>query len=233
MKFFNHLLNWIFPNKCVICSDEIPEHAIFCVKCFSNIRFIEQPLCNCCGKMVVALNTPEMLCESCIKYEKEFDKCRSLLVYNNESKRLIMKIKRQASFDIAKKCSKMISSRYSNIFKDADFIVPVPSHWTRILRRGYNPSAIIAKEFSDITKIPLKMNYLKRIKKTEYQKDKKIKERIKNVESAFLASDKVKDKTIILIDDVFTTGATLNECAKTLKLAGAKGVLAMTIASTC
>ena len=232
MKFLNQLINWIFPKKCTVCGCEISEDAVFCAQCFSKVIFIDYPFCKCCGKMLSVATGSETLCETCIKYPREFDVCRSLFIYNKASKKLIMRIKKQACSDVAKTCVRMLLIRYSEIFKNADLIVPVPSHWLRTVKRGYNPSAIIAREVSRALKIPLQTNLLKRIRKTDYQKNKKIVQRIENVKGAFECTEDLSDKTIILVDDVFTTGATLNECAKTLKLAGAKTVLAITIAST-
>ncbi|GHT90094.1 hypothetical protein FACS1894113_5610 [Alphaproteobacteria bacterium] len=134
--------------------------------------------------------------------------------------------------DVARKCCLMLTSKYERFIFDADFIIPVPSFWTRTLRRGFNPADIIAIELSKNLNIPLDLKALKRIRKTEYQKNKTKVEREKNIENAFLCEGNIRGKKILLIDDVMTTGTTLNECAKALKMAGASVVVGLTIAST-
>ncbi|MDR0744870.1 MAG: ComF family protein [Holosporales bacterium] len=231
-KFLNLIINWLFPEKCLICNCEVFEKAVFCPKCFSALTFIDRPICQFCGKML-ALDIDDITyCETCMNSKNEFDFCRSLLVYNLFSKKLIMKIKKNADRHIAKKCCSMIEMRYNLKSLQADFIIPIPSHWTRVLKRGYNPATIIAAELSKILQIPMNTKILKRTRKTEYQKNKSIAERKENVKNAFSCSGNVSGKVIILLDDVYTTGATLNECAKVIKSSEAKAIYCITIATT-
>lgn len=223
------IINWIFPYKCIVCGCEILENSIFCPKCFSRLTFIEYPFCNKCGKI---LNSSyQDICESCSKYERKFDLARSLFQYDQYSINLIMKIKKQADIYIAKNCANKLFRKYSELFSNADYIVPVPSHWTRVLKRGYNPADIIALELSKISGVKYK-NFLKRTRKTKYQKEKNFKERLENVKDAFKCSEDIQNKVIILVDDVFTTGATLNSCSKALHFAGCKKIYCITIATT-
>jgi ComF family protein len=141
-----------------------------------------------------------------------------------------MKIKKQADNHAARICARRIFSKYREVFENADFITPVPSHWTRLLKRGFNPANIIAAELSKISDVKYS-NFLKRNRKTDYQKNKTTIERLTNVKEAFVCATNLEGKSVIVADDVLTTGATLNECAKTLKTAGAKYVACVTIAS--
>lgn len=234
MKFLKLFTNWIFPPKCMICHCDISQDAIFCASCFSRLTFISQPFCKICGKMIETSNYDDdeaMICNSCLDHPKSFDIARSLFQYDNESKKIIMKIKKEADNNTSKICSQMLIARYINILKDADFIIPVPSHWTRILKRGYNPSNIIALEISKILKTPCIYD-LKRTKKTDYQKNKTTQERFDTLIDAFSCQADLNGKSIILVDDVFTTGATLSECSKILKKSGAINIICITIATT-
>lgn len=224
------IINWLFPYKCIICSCEILENSIFCSKCFSDLTFIDYPFCDKCGKMFNS-SYNENICETCEKYNREFDLARSLFQYDQYSMNIIMKIKKQADNYIAKNCVRRLYRKYNKLFINADFIVPVPSHWTRILKRGYNPANIIAYELSKASGVKYK-NLLKRTKKTTYQKEKNFKERAENVKNAFECKEKLRNKSIILVDDVFTTGATLNSCSHALHLSGCKKIYCFTIAST-
>ncbi|MDR3031183.1 MAG: ComF family protein [Holosporales bacterium] len=232
LKFWESITNWLFPEKCLLCGCEIFQKGVFCPKCFPKLTFIDHPICERCGKpLELAIDGIE-LCFRCVDSKIEFDFCRSLLVYDAYSKKLVMKIKKQADSLIAQKCCSIIAAKYKTKIFDTDFIIPTPSHWSRILRRGYNPATIIAKELSKILNIPVNANVLKRIRKTEYQKNKSISEREENVKGAFSCLRDISGKKVILVDDVFTTGATLNECSKILKSFGAKVIYCITIAST-
>lgn len=205
--------------------------AVFCPSCFSQLTFIDVPVCTCCGKMMQTAMGDDPICVVCHDVGREFDSCRSLILYDNISRKIILRIKKHADTNVSKTCSRMLAMKYSSIFRDADLIVPVPSHWTRTILRGYNPSELIALELSKIVTVPT-TNCLRRIRRTAYQSNKTVDEREINVTGAFSCTKDLVNKKIILVDDVMTTGATLNECARTLKMAGATYVVCITIAST-
>ena len=232
MKIFQTFTNWLFPHRCASCSTEIADGAVVCAKCFSELVFVAQPFCEKCGKILAVSNVSEMLCETCTNYPREFTLCRSLFVYNYQSQHIIMKIKNQAASDIAKTCIKMLMSRYFEIFNQGDIIIPVPSHWSRVARRGYNPAEIIARELATFLHKQCFSKYLKKAKRTEYQKNKNISDRKHNVHQSFVCRKNLQNKSIILVDDILTTGATLNEATRVLMLAGAKNVLCITICTT-
>lgn len=225
------LANWLFPSKCLICGCQSNENSIFCSRCFSKITIIDYPFCKICGKILESSFEEDCICNTCLKFPRNFELARSLFQYDKVSKQIVMMIKKQSDNFAAKDCSRMIYSKYENILKTADFIVPVPSYWSRILKRGYNPADIIAIELSKISDIPF-VDALKRIRKTQYQKNKQIYERFENVKDAFSCRTDLSEKTIILVDDVFTTGATLNECSKVLKTQGCEKIFCITIATT-
>ena len=223
--------NWLFPSKCLICSCEVVENSIFCPECFSKITIIDYPFCKTCGKMFETSFDDDMVCNTCLKYQRSFEKARSLFLYNEISKQIIMKVKRQSDDSVARVCAKMLFSKYRDLFTNADFIIPVPSHWSRLLSRGFNPSDIIAGELSKVSGVPVR-RVLKRVRKTQYQRNKGISERFENVRDAFDCKLPLQGKIVILVDDVMTTGATLNECAATLKRYGCVKVFCLTIGTT-
>jgi ComF family protein len=172
------------------------------------------------------------ICSDCLETPPSFDAVRSLLQYDKFSKRIVMQIKKKTDYGIVETCANLLYRRYSRLFEGVSYIIPVPSHWTRLLSRGNNPPDVIAIKLADLSGIRRK-KLLKRIRKTEYQKGKTAKDREANVAGAF-ACGKVftGNEKVIVVDDVMTTGATMNECAKALKLAGANAVTCVTIAST-
>ncbi|MDR0630828.1 MAG: ComF family protein [Holosporales bacterium] len=231
MKILWQLVDWIWPNECRLCGGIIDKGAVFCSSCFTDITFIDQPICELCGRLLPFWIGDKVICESCVKMPPLFDACRSLFMYNYSSRKIIMKIKKNANADIAKLCCKMLAVKYQDILKNADLILPVPSHWTRILKRGYNPADLIACSLSKILEVPVGC-LLKRIRKTQYQKNKTINERVENVIGAFSCVGDLSGQTVILVDDVMTTGSTMNECSKVLRFCNAMKVVCIAVAST-
>jgi ComF family protein len=174
------------------------------------------------------------ICDRCLETQQHFDMARSLMQHDSFSRRVIMRIKKATDYGIVKICAKRIYTKYPRLFDNIDYIIPVPSHWTRLLRRGNNPPDVIALKLADVSGIECR-RLLRRIRRTEYQKDKSVVERAANVARAFVCNCEesiIAGKGIIIVDDVITTGATLNECAKVLKLAGAAIVKCVTVTST-
>lgn len=224
--------NWLFSQKCILCQrKEIGNNGIFCQLCFLKITIIEKPYCIKCGKSFLNGIPENTVCEMCIKYPREFNIACSIFLYTSEIKKLIVKIKQSANRNLVNACIDLFYKKYQLLFQDTKYIVPVPSHWLRILKRGFNPPDLIAWRLSKLTKIPINRK-LKRIKKTAYQHNKKFTERLINVNEAFVYKGKLNNSSVLLVDDVFATGATLNECAKAIKKAGAKKVNCFTMAST-
>ena len=203
---------------------------MLCQNCFSKITFIDAPYCRKCGKPFTNGISHNFLCTSCNNNGREFSLARSLFLYDTYISRTIVHIKQTGDRNLIKKCCTMIVSRYKSVFDKVDVIIPVPSYWSRTLIRGFNPPDVIALEFSKLTKIPVN-RFLKRTLPTQYQHKKTKNERIKNVSGAFSWRGNIFN-CALLVDDVFTTGATLNECARTLKNSGIPEVRCITIAST-
>jgi ComF family protein len=243
-------LFWLFPKGCIICGAVIEEGAVFCCECFSKVTFIGNACCSCCGRLLDIDTGAKALCDDCQLQKMYFDEGRSLFVYDDKTKPLLMKIKNKESLYEISVCAKLIAVRYKDFLSDIDLILPVPSHWLRLIfKRNYNPPSLIASELCRsiggtscdlIDKIMMgpasvefKENLLRRVVRTKYQKNKTKAERIENVKNAFLCrrSKLIKNKRVLIVDDTITTGATINECARVLKEAGASYVKFVTIAS--
>ncbi|MDR1609680.1 MAG: ComF family protein [Holosporales bacterium] len=229
-------MNWLFPHKCIACSGEVDEQSTLCARCFTEITFIDYPICRVCGRMFESQESYDQdeVCDNCAKTQPHFDMARSLMQHNSCSRRVVMRIKKATDYSVVKICAERIHMRYPRLFDNIDYSVPVPSHWTRLIRRGNNPPDIIALKLADVSGIEYR-RLLKRVRRTEYQKDKSAAERRINIEGAFVCScdnSVIVGKNVLVVDDVMTTGITLNECAKVLKAAGAVTVNCATITST-
>ena len=237
-NFLKVVLESVLPRRCRKCGQILTAEGELCEKCLQELNFIYPPYCRKCGH---PLNESEMrgkmLCAACLKKRRSpFRLSRSALYYDDASKNLILAFKFMDKTENARLLAAMMKVAGEDIFAaGVDLIVPVPLHYTRLVKRRYNQSALMAYELGRYTSLPVDCFSLVRHKKTRPQVEFSGAERVKNVKNAFSvdAPEKVKGKRIVLIDDVLTTGSTLRECAFALKKAGARSVDTLTVARVC
>lgn len=178
------------------------------------------------------IKSPEFLCGACRKKLPHFKKATAVGVYEGTLSEAIHLLKYQKKQAMAKHLNTIITDALLQRLTDNDIIIPVPLHKRRLNERGFNQSLLIAHYISNRFSIPLCIDGLQRVRWTRPQIELTRDERLRNVKGAFAVKDKMtfNGKRCILVDDVYTTGATVNECAKALKKAGAKEVNVFTIA---
>lgn len=231
------LLDLVFPPRCPICRTIVSHTTTACATCWQQLNFISAPFCNQCGLPFETSDSEEgasvQKCVSCLDKPPAFSSARSAYVYDDISKKMILSFKHGSAFHLLPFLTQSLVSAGQEFFKDVDLIVPVPLHWQRLYKRGFNQAALLAQQLGKTLKKDVDISILKRIKNTPSQGDLSSEERIKNVSNCFKVSSpqKIKNKSIVLVDDVMTTGATLNACALTLlKEGGAKDVKALCLA---
>ncbi len=220
---FDSILNLLFPKHCLFCKAKSDWY--ICKDCLKTIKPYKGNRCRICSTPIAATQKP-VVCPICLSKKRYFNKGFSLFNYEEEQiKKLIEFIKFNDYPQLAAILFEFSGKIKSlDIFSNADFLIPVPMYKKDIRKRGYNQSAVIAKTLSKITKIPVHYDCLNKIKQTEKQVGLNYEKRTKNLSKAFEVSKKCLNKryTVVLVDDVFTTGSTLNECAKTLLRKGIK-----------
>jgi ComF family protein len=210
---------------------------MFCELCHFDIDFITNG-CKKCSEPLTQTNIKNQfnLCDKCIIGRNNWfiDETKSLLLYSKSGRNLVIKLKTNDSLFIRDKLTKFAVNQDQNFFKNIDLIIPIDLHWTKKLIRGFNQSQIIALSLSKITNIPIYSNVIFKKKNTQSQHKKLYMDRLFNIKDSFFIKncDTIKNKNILLIDDVITTGATSNECAKLLKLNFANSIKLFTIART-
>ncbi len=235
MQLWTRFINFILPNRCLLCGRVINSKNSVCVDCFEKITFITKPYCQHCGMPFISHieQGENLLCVNCLTHKDNFRLCRAAIEYDEFSKKLLLDFKFADHIENKKIFAQWMYIAGKDIFTaGADMIIPVPLHYTRLLNRKYNQSAILARELSVLTGIKTEYDVLKKVRHTLPQAKCNRDERKRNVKGAFAVSapEKIKGKRIILTDDIFTTGSTLKECAKVLLKAGAKSVDALTVA---
>src|SRR5690242_17467026 len=226
------LLDLLFPPLCIGCRGAVGQ-AGFCAQCWSAITFLDGPGCACCGLPFAVALDGDTLCAGCLASPPAFDKARAILAYDDNSRSAILALKHADRLDLVPGFSRWLSRTGRNLLEDSDLIVPVPLHRLRLWRRRYNQSAELARRLASDWKRPFEPFALVRSRPTPSQGAMTgAKARRRNVLGAFQVPDpgKVKGKRVLLLDDVLTTGATVEACARALKRAGAERVHVLVLA---
>lgn len=225
-------LDALYPEdiKCFGCGKDLPRKNIYniCPECMPIFEINDGKICNRCGANVYG---DAGYCFECKNNERFFDKARAPLIYTGVTKRLIRKFKYDDATYLKRYFARLLAEEYARCDFIADVVVPVPMSKEHLKARGYNQALLIAEEFCKLMNLPLDKDNLVRIRNTESQTAKTREERKHNLDGAFEQIDKTAfvHKNVLLIDDVFTTGSTANECAKTLR---ASHVYVLTVAHT-
>ena len=242
MKLLSQLIDIIYPPRCYICNrflhhnESISPSFHLCNNCISQLTPITHPMCTICGLPFPNSTGSDHLCENCLRKRPWYDSFRSPYVYSGPLMESIQKFKYNTETQLMYSFGLLLSSFAKEwIPNPKDFvIVPVPLHKRRLKERGFNQSLLLAKVLA--TDLGNQLDYLSLIRKryTQAQTGLKREARRRNVKDAFtiIEPGNIKDKKILLVDDVFTTGHTLNECARILKKSGAKNVICIALART-
>ena len=236
--FLAKILNFILPPRCINCGKVLNEEDGICSECFQKISFISRPYCEKCGIPFAEKTSGKNICGSCLKDKKSvFRLFRSVFIYDEFSKKMVLSLKFMDKTENAKILGKMMFFAGKDIFKnedEIDVIIPIPLHYKRLLKRKYNQAGLLAKALSKYCAKPVDYSSVIRAKNNRPQVEFSGKVRHNNVKGVFEVrkTQKIKDKRILLVDDVYTTGSTMKECAKVLLKAGAKSVDFITIART-
>jgi ComF family protein len=226
------VLDLLFPPLCLGCRGPVGE-AGYCAPCWSALTFLEGPGCACCGLPFAVALDGETLCAACLAQPPAFDKARAIMAYDDKSRSAILALKHADRLDLVPGFSRWLGRTGRNLLEDSDLIAPVPLHRLRLWNRRYNQSAELARRLAREWKRVYEPFALTRSRPTASQGAMaSAKARRRNVLGAFQVPDpaKVKGKRVLLLDDVMTTGATVQACARALKRAGAERVHVLVLA---
>jgi len=226
------LLKLIFPDFCLNCRVATESYGL-CAECFKQIDFIGDNACLKCGIEFATKDNFEKICAACIKEPAAFDSHISCVAYKSVIAKIIIDYKYHDQQIFHQFLVNLLIQKVRLFKNDFELISPIPMHWRKLFSRDFNQSDYLAKSLANSESKQF-CRALVKSKNTAPQMTLGLKERQKNLKGAieFNQQQDIKGKSILLIDDVYTTGSTLNECAKILKKNGATKVLCLTIART-
>ena len=224
----------LFPPVCPGCRRKVAEPGTLCGACWPKLRFLEKPWCEVMGTPFGHDFGAGFLSAEAIANPPPFRRARAAVAYGGVARQMVQGLKYSDRTDLAPWMAGWMVRAAAELLADADVVVPVPLHWTRFLRRRFNQSAELARAVAAQTQKPFAPAAVKRVKATRQQVGLAAGERQDNVRAAFAVPEQaeieVAGRQILLVDDVYTTGATVMSVAKALKKAGAAAVDVVTFA---
>jgi len=226
------VLDVLFPPRCLKCGGSVARSGALCSACWSGITFIAPPFCATCGLPFDYDAGPDALCGPCSAEAPPFDRARAVFVYDDDSRDLVLTFKHADRTQAAPAFAEWLARAGDDLLAEAELIAPVPLHRRRLFARRYNQSGLLARNLARQAPGRFAPDLLVRRRATPYQRRMNAAARRRNVRGAFTVRlpAAVEGRRVLLIDDVYTTGATVAECTRTLTRAGAKAVDVLTLA---
>ena len=225
----SHLLDLIYPPNCMACQTPTSAPHTLCPRCWNQARFIERPYCERLGTPFAVDLGEGLLSPKALSDPPVFNRARAVMRFEDgPARQLIHQLKYNDHMDMADPMGLWMTRSGADLLKDADVLIPIPLHRLRLAARRFNQSALLARVISRQSGVSYDADALIRIKATTPQIGLSRQARADNVQGAFALSPegemRILNKKIILIDDVLTTGSTINAAARTLLRAGAQNV---------
>lgn len=244
MILLNSLMDLIYPPRCGVCHAFLGEQGVnhegkemdLCRLCFNSFAEVSSPLCPSCGRPFGSGGGEDHACADCLAKEPFFDIARAPYIYEGLLMTAIHELKYARKSYLARSLGPLLASYAARWLGNPDglLVMPVPLHPRRLRERGFNQSLLLARHVASGLEAELDYLSLRRTRFTQPQTNLTSDERRKNVRKAFdvRGTAGVRGRTVILVDDVATTGSTLNECARVLKKAGVREVCCLALART-
>jgi len=228
-----YLADLVLPPLCIACHDPLDRHNALCPRCWSGLRFIRAPLCDRLGIPLPYDAGDQPVSSTALRNPPLYERARAALAFDGVARDLVHAFKYADRHEAVPLFTRWMSDAGRTLIAEADMIAPVPLHPWRLVRRRFNQSAVLAGRLARAHGKPLMLG-LERVRHTKQQVGLAFGERRANVEGAFRVQPKrvagLAGRRVLLIDDVITTGATVEACALALKEAGADAVDVLAVA---
>ena len=232
LKIGEYVLNLLFPPTCPGCGDFVEKSGTICAKCWQKLHFITKPYCPVMGTPFVYDMGDGFLSGEALASPPPFTRARSAVAHFGLARTLVTRLKYGDRTDLAPSMAQWMIIAGKELIESADIIVPIPLHFRRFLKRTYNQATELSRYISKSTGRPLYPSVIQRVKNTHQQVGLHANARHRNMIGAFRVPEKekvkIENKHILLVDDVFTTGATVRSASKVLLRGGARTVDVLT-----
>ncbi len=227
-------LDVLLPPRCPSCRTIVERDSSFCAPCWSRLQFLTAPMCACCGLPFPYTTATDALCAGCLETRPPYDSARAPLIYNKTSAGLVLGLKHGDRTGLARVMAAMMARAAAPILADRPLLVPVPLHTRRLRQRRFNQAALLARMLGRSAGLATLGMALERVRDTPTSRGMTRTQRSKNVRGAIRvrpgAAARIKGAHVLLVDDVLTTGATAEACARALRRAGARRIDIVTFA---
>jgi len=228
------LIDTIYPPRCLACTVATDAAHGLCPTCWRETFFVAGAACWKCGVPLVGEAERGDLCDGCTRRPPAWDRGAAALVYGGAGRRMVLAFKHGDRLDLAEPFARWMASAGAELLAEADAIAPVPLHWRRLVARRYNQSAEIARRLARGSGKPAIVDLLRRCRHTAPQKNLDLDARAANQAGAVVVTPRraalIAGRTVLVVDDVMTSGATLAGCAEALRAAGAARVHVLVLA---
>jgi ComF family protein len=237
-RLSDELILFLYPPTCAVCGEPVSpaEPLGFCPCCRDSLELVEGPSCSTCGLPLSPEAPAPYQCGACLGGLYRFDRARAAGPYRGLLREVIHRFKYQGHISLARPLAQLVlpPARELCTLHEIHVVVPVPLHRRRLRDRGFNQAALLARRLGASLDLPVRYTVLSRRRWTEPQIGLSPSQRAKNVRGAFVVSEAavLRDQGVLLVDDVFTTGETVDQCIRELKRAGAGEVAVLTVART-
>jgi len=220
---FGNVVSFALPPRCAGCGQVVSADLLLCTSCWQSLDFLTGSGCERCGAPVAS---NAAICAPCLEHAPDHDGVYAVATYGELARTIALKLKHGRRIGLARLIARLLVSRIPD---EPGLLIPVPAHRWRIFRRGFNQSALIARHLAALSSLPLHLDTLVRIRSTPLLRGANACDRDRIVRGAFAVAPQFRKelagKTVFLVDDVYTSGATANACARALKRSGARRVV--------
>lgn len=218
------LLQLIYPSQCMLCDARVTEDFALCGACFAQMPFTTGLHCDRCAVPLPGHSDQPEHCDHCSTSPPPWDRARATLMYDEAARDLILRLKHGDRTDLAKGAGAWMAQDITDLLRPDTILAPVPLHWTRLLRRRYNQSALLAQQIARDTGTTVIPDLFRRPRRTPSLDRRSAEERETILTGAIRCSQDLRGRHVIIVDDVMTTGATLRATAHAAQEAGAASV---------
>ncbi|MGR3343947.1 MAG: double zinc ribbon domain-containing protein [Paracoccaceae bacterium] len=229
------LLRLIYPPQCISCDALLAEDMTLCGTCWRETPFISGKVCDACGVPLPGEDDGQAdLCDDCLTIARPWASGRAALLYRDNARRIVLTLKHGDRLELARPAARWMQSAAAPLLEPGQIMVPVPAHWSRLLRRRYNQAALLARELARLTGATFLPDALIRTRRTDVQDGMGLDQRFQNMSQAIAPHPKyggaLIGKEVLLIDDVMTSGATMAAATEASLASGATRVCVLALA---